>query len=124
MWLKLTWVDNRLKIDKEEIPSREMYPSNNPNISVLAVEDMTFLDHIWVPTVYIPHQKLTNCRHGKTFHDTVLNIVLNKQTVWVDFWSLVKPTITCPMSFNWFPFDHQHCFLTIQVCNLKCFFFF
>ena len=64
MWLKLTWVDNRIQIDKEKITSREMYPSNNPNISVLAVEDISFLDNIWVPTVYIPHQTLSNLGEG------------------------------------------------------------
>ena len=121
MWLKLTWVDNRLKIDTKNGTSRAMYRTINPNITVLGLENSKILDHIWVPEVLIPHQKLSKCDHGPPFHDQVVNIVVNNRTVWVDLWSLVKPTITCPMSANWFPFDEQNCFLTIKVKKSKVF---
>ena len=121
MWLKLAWVDNRLKVDTKNGSSGTIFPSTNPNITVLALENSKILNHIWVPKVLIPHQKLSKCHHGPPFHDQVVNIVVNNQTVWVDFWSLIKPTITCPMSFNWFPFDSQNCYLTIQVGNKEVF---
>ena len=121
MWLKLTWVDNHLKIDTKNGTSRAMYRTINPNITVLELGNDKILDHIWVPEVSIPHKKLSKCQHGPPFHDQVINIVVNNRTVWVDLWSLVKPTITCPMSFNWFPFDVQSCFLNIQVRKLTIF---
>ena len=89
--------------------------SNHPDINTIGLVDVEMLEHIWVPQVMVPHQKMTKCVHGPPFHDQVLNIVIKNETVWVDFWSLVKPTITCPMSFNWYPFDVQNCFMAIQV---------
>ena len=123
MWLKLTWVDNRLKIDTKNGTSRAIYSTINPNITVLGHENSKILDHIWVPKLLIPHQKLSKCDHGPPFHDQVVNIVVNNRTVWVDLWSLVKTTISCPMSFNWFPFDEQNCFLTIKVRKFTAFSF-
>jgi hypothetical protein len=119
MWLKLAWVDNRLKLDTRNGTSTAVFPSTNPNITTVLNVDTNLLEHIWVPEVLIPHQKLSKCHHGPPFHDQVINVVVNNQTVWVDFWSLVKPTITCPMSFNWYPFDVQNCHLVIQVILLK-----
>ena len=118
MWLKLAWVDNRIRLDNLNDSSRAVFPSsisNNPDINTIGLVDMEMLEHIWVPQIMVPHQKMTKCVHGPPFHDQVLNIVVKNETVWVDYWSLIKPTITCPMSFNWYPFDVQNCLMAIQV---------
>ena len=115
MWLKLTWLDNRLNINITNKTSQSVLRSKNSKITLIALENSDLLDHIWVAEVMIPHQKLSNCDHGPPFTDDSINIVLKDQNVWVDLWSLVKPTITCPMSFNWFPLDQQYCTLIIRV---------
>jgi hypothetical protein len=117
MWLKLAWVDNRIRVESVNRTNREVFPTSigkNPHTKTIGLVDTDMLGHIWVPEVMMPHQKLSKCVHGPPFHDQVLNIVLKNGTVWVDYWSNIKLTITCPMSFNWFPFDMQHCHLYIQ----------
>ena len=120
MWLKLAWVDNRIQLDTRHYTSNNvLFPStSNTNITTIGSVDKDLLNHIWVPQVMIPHQRLARCLHGPQFHDQVLNIVVQNNTVWVDYWSLIKPTITCPMTFNWYPFDVQNCQLSIQVVNV------
>ena len=78
-------------------------------------QNKELLDHIWVPELYIPHQKLVKCSHGLPFYQQKINFLVKAENIWVDFWTLVKPTITCPMVFNWFPFDQQYCNVFIQV---------
>jgi len=117
MWLKLAWIDNRIKVESENSTNREVFPSStgtDPDIKTIGLVDTDMLAHMWVPQVMIPHKTLLKSVHGPPFHDQVLNIVLKNQTVWVDYWSLIKLTITCPMTFNWFPFDVQKCHLNIQ----------
>ena len=118
MWLKLAWVDNRIKLETQNCSNRAVFPSSvgtNPNIKTIGLVDMDLLEHIWTPQVMLPHQKLAKCLHGPPFHDQVLNIIVKNETVWVDFWSMMRITITCPMTFNWYPFDVQSCDLFIQV---------
>ena len=31
----------------------------------------------------------------------------------------IQPEITCPMTYNWFPFDTQHCYLVMSVTPYK-----
>ena len=123
MWLKLTWVDNRIRIITTNTTTGRFARSTSEsvlfttpsNITLIALENSDILDQIWVPQVLIPHQKLSNRHHGPPFVDDTISIVLKEQDVWVDLWSVIKPTITCPMSFNWFPFDQQSCQLIIRV---------
>ena len=115
MRLKLTWVDNRLNIIARNSTGDSVLVSTNSNITLIALENSDLLDHIWVAQVMIPHQKLAHYDFGPPIVDESLNIVLKDKDVWVDLWSGIKPTITCPMSFNWFPFDQQKCELVIRV---------
>ena len=37
-------------------------------------------------------------------------------------WELAEdaqPEITCPLTFNWFPFDTQHCYLVMSISPYK-----
>ena len=113
MWLKMSWVDNRIKIKTANSSNSVTY--STANITLIALENSDILNHIWVPQVVIPHQKLYKSVPGPPLTDSTVNIVSREQTVWVDLWSTVKPTITCPMSFNWFPFDKQTCNLILRV---------
>ena len=81
----------------------------------LTKQNKKILDHIWIPEIYIPHQGLTKCRHGEGFYDEVVNFLVKNGSILVDYWSLLKPVITCPMVFNWFPFDEQNCNFKAQV---------
>ena len=115
MWLGLNWVDNRLKIEPNNINSGHLITSPETNAIGLSYQDKKILDHIWIPEIYIPHQGLTKCRHGNGLYDEVINILVKNESVWVDYWSLLKPIITCSMDFNWFPFDEQNCNFIVQV---------
>ena len=113
MWLGLNWMDNRLKIEPNLINSGHQIVS--PNSIALTQQNKKLLDHIWIPEIYIPHRGLTKCRHGDGFYDEVVNILVKNKSISVDYWTLQKPTITCSMIFNWFPFDQQNCIFLIQV---------
>ena len=115
MWLGLTWRDNRLKIKPHLINSGHHIISSETNTTALTKQNKKLLDHIWIPEIYFPHRGLTKCRHGDGFYDEVVNIVVKNDSVSVDYWALLKPTITCSMIFNWFPFDQQNCIFLIQV---------
>jgi len=112
MWLGLNWMDNRLKIEPNQINSGHQIVS--PNSIALTQQNKKLLDHIWIPEIYIPHRGLTKCRHGDGFYDEVVNILVKNKSISVDYWTLQKPTITCSMIFNWFPFDQQNCIFLIQ----------
>ena len=116
MWLKISWVDNRIKIKAANSNNSVTYSTSN--ITLIALENSDILNHIWVPQVAIPHQKLYKSVPGPPLTDSLVNVVSREQTVWVDIWSTVKPTITCPMSFNWFPFDKQTCNLILRVRSI------
>ena len=115
MWLGMNWIDNRIKIEPKNKNSGHVMRSPESNAVAVALQDKEILDHIWIPEVYIPHRGLSRCRHGDGFHDEVLNFLVKNESVWVDYWMLLKPTITCSMVFNWFPFDEQNCSFIIQV---------
>ena len=86
---------------------------------MMVLENTDILRDIWVAQFYLPHQKLSNRQHDPPIIDDMVNILVREQDVWVDLWSTIKPTITCPMSFNWFPFDHQKCYFIIRVHELS-----
>ena len=119
MWLGLTWRDNRLKIKPNLINSGHHIISSETNTTAFTKQNKQLLDHIWIPEIYIPHQGLTKCRHGDGFYDEVVNIVVKNESILVDYWALLKPSITCSMIFNWFPFDQQNCIFLIQVRALE-----
>ena len=114
----MNWIDNRIKIEPNNKNSGHVLRSPETNSVAVALQDKKILDHIWIPGVYIPHRGLSRCRHGDGFYDEVLNFLVKNESVWVDYWMLLKPTITCSMVFNWFPFDEQNCSFTIQVEQL------
>ena len=118
MWLKMAWKDSRIKIDRKDFNGSEVFPksiSEDPNANTVGNVDTSVIQHLWVPQVMMPHKKLQSYQHGPPFHDKVVNFVEKNGTVWVDYWTLVKITITCPLTFNWYPFDVQDCPLLIQV---------
>ena len=111
----MNWIDNRLKIDPKKINSGDIMRSPDSDAIGLSQQNKKILEDIWIPELYIPHQGLSRCRHGDAFYDEVLNFLVKNESVWVDYWMLLKPTITCSMVFNWFPFDKQNCSFIIQV---------
>ena len=111
----MNWIDNRIKIEPKNKNSGHVLRSSESNAVGVAYQDKKILDHIWIPETYIPHRGLSRCRHGDGFYDEVLNFLVKNESVWVDYWMLLKPTITCSMVFNWFPFDQQNCSFMIQV---------
>ena len=113
MWLKLLWKDNRLIIDMNNTSSTEIEVVGD--IRVATVKNRQILHHLWLPDLYIAHQKLSKVNHGPGFHDEVITITVKEGNVWVDHWRWLKLTTTCPMSFNWFPLDEQSCYVSIQV---------
>ena len=115
MWLRLSWIDNRLKIDTKNGSRRGVILSTDEKVTAINLQSRQILHQIWVPEVIIPHQKLLKLNPGPGFRDEVLAFMLKDENVWVDYWSWIKPTITCPMSFNWYPFDVQNCLMAIQV---------
>ena len=47
MWLKLAWVDNRIRLDNLNGSSRAVFPSsisNNPDINTIGLVDMEMLE--------------------------------------------------------------------------------
>ena len=113
MWVKLSWRDNRIRI--KAVNNSESTLFSTHNITMMVLENTDILNHIWVAQISIPHQKLSSRQHGPPLINDMVNFVIRDGEVWVDLWSTVKPTITCPMSFNWFPFDQQKCNLIIRV---------
>ena len=110
MWLKLLWRDNRLTIDLNNTQV-EVFD----DIWVTTIKNHQILHHLWLPDIYIPHQKLSKVSHGPGFHDEVITVTVKDGNIWVDYWRWLKLTTTCPMSFNWFPLDEQNCYVSIQV---------
>ena len=122
MWVKMAWEDNRICVQKKNTTDIGVFPTSintNPNITTIGNVDVDIVQHIWTPQVMIPHKKLQSCQHGPPLHDKVVNIVEKNGDVWVDYWTLLKITTTCPLTFNWYPFDVQNCPLFIQVCQPK-----
>jgi hypothetical protein len=115
MWLRLSWIDNRLKIETKNGSRRGVIMSTDEKVTSIRLQSRQILHQIWVPEVIIPHQKLSKLNHGPGYRDEVLAFVLKDENVWVDYWSWIKPTITCPLTFNWYPFDQQNCLFVLQV---------
>ena len=117
LWLGLNWIDNRLQINAQNNTRRGVIHSTDNKVVALQRQSKKILQYMWLPEVYIPHQQLSKCSHGVGLYDEVVNFFVKNDDVWVDYWSLVKPTITCSMAFNWFPFDEQNCNFIIQVIS-------
>ena len=76
--------------------------------------DTSLFDKFWSPRnkVDIRHAKESRQNAGLVFHKTSFG--LSRGTVGGN-WSFdvtisIKPEITCPMDFSWFPFDTQECY--------------
>ena len=102
--VKFNWVDNRLWSpnlqEKRDMESGDI----NPDL----------LNHIWVPRFLIRNMKEVEGDTSGLFPSRQLNIIVKDLDVWLDMWIIIKPTITCNMRFNWYPFDEQFCNFEIQ----------
>ena len=100
--VKFNWVDNRLRFknmaERMEGEHGEVHPD--------------LLDHIWVPPVQIRHME--SAKKVGVFSQRMLNIIVKGENIWFDMGVNTKPTITCKMRFNWYPFDEQVCQFVIQ----------
>ena len=95
------WEDDRIFVDDPE-------PLAYYNL------DTSLFDKFWSPRnkVDIRHAKESRQNAGLVFHKTSFG--LSRGTVGGN-WSFdvtisIKPEITCPMDFSWFPFDTQECY--------------
>ena len=103
--LKFNWIDNRIKFknisDKVEGEFGDI--------------PLAILNYIWVPPVQIQHMaEFVKNEGDPLFQQRLLNIVVKGNDIWLDMWVNTKPTITCKMRFNWYPFDDQICDFVIQ----------
>ena len=74
--------------------------------------DTNLLDKFWSPEVDIRHTKKSTQSAGFVFHKTSLGLSGGTAggNLTFDVSISVKPEITCPMDFSWYPFDTQYCY--------------
>ena len=99
------WLDDRVYVD-------------DPNPLAVYGLDTSLLDKFWSPRnkVDIRHTKESTQNAGMVFHK--ISFTLNGGTeggnsTYLDIWCSIKPVITCPMDFSWFPFDTQYCYFVM-----------
>ena len=102
--LKLYWVDNRVSCrDREQF---------------CLVVDKQIMDMVWKPTLYI--EKLKNFKLKKcqnTVEDMGVDMTGNVTKLF--HYSEAEVTVSCPMSFTWYPFDQQLCRFNMFELNLE-----
>ena len=114
VWLRLGWKDNRIQVDSHNNTTRRAsYMAENSTIIIL--QNGEIIKHLWVPKLFIRNQNLVKTDHGLVLMNEAVGVIKKNKDIWVDYWGVIKPTITCPMSFNWFPFDKQKCYFSIMV---------
>ena len=88
------WTDVRIKFNKTS--GEKGYRSI----------DQSILEHIWLPKYQIISATAKSQEYVNSYvrldvtSDEAFSLVLRRQ---------IKPTITCNMRFNWYPFDEQFC---------------
>ena len=83
--------------------------------------DTSQFNKFWSPrhAVHIRHAKESTQNAGMVFHKQSFG--LSGGTTggnWTfDVWISIKPVITCPMDFSWFPFDTQWCYFVMAAAE-------
>ena len=92
------WEDNRVFI-------------NDPAPPPYYILDTNLLDKFWSPKVTIRHTKKSVQSAGLLYHKTSFGLsgVTTGGNSTFDVSVSIKPEITCPMDFSWYPFDTQSC---------------
>ena len=92
------WEDNRVFI-------------NDPAPPPYYLLDTNLLDKFWSPKVTIRHTKKSVQSAGLLYHKTSFGLsgVTTGGNSTFDVSVSIKPEITCPMDFSWYPFDTQSC---------------
>ena len=100
-----TWTDDRIFVN-------DTNPLNHYNL------DTSLLDNFWSPKnkIDIFHAKKSTPVAGLVFHRTTFGLSGSQES---EKWSFdvgdsIRPEITCPMDFQWFPFDTQYCHLAMM----------
>ena len=102
--LKLYWLDNRVSCRDREL--------------FCLVVDKIIMDMLWKPTIYIDKLKEFKLKKSqKTVEDMGVEMTGNNTKIF--YYSEAEVTVTCPMSFTWFPFDKQSCSINIFELNLE-----
>ena len=115
MWLKMNWEDNRIKV-KNNTKSNVAYDLKK---SLVLTVHHDIIHHIWMPEWFIPHFKFSRVNHGVGFKSQMASVVIKDGILMVDHWQWLKLVTSCPMVFNWYPFDRQTCRIGIQVKDNK-----
>ena len=93
------WEDHRVFID-------------DPNPLSYYTLDTKLFDKFWSPRnkVIVRHVKESRQNAGLIFHKTSFGLArVAEGNMTFDVSMSIKPEITCPMDFSWFPFDTQEC---------------
>ena len=98
------WEDDRVFID-------------DPNPLPYFFLETNLLDKFWSPKnkVNIRHTKKNAKVDGLVFHKTSFGLsgANTGGNLTFDLSVSIKPEITCPMDFSWYPFDTQYCHFII-----------
>ena len=99
------WQDARIFVD-------------DPNPLPVYYLDLSLLDKFWNPRdkVDIRHAKQSTQNAGLVFHKLSFGLYEGSGGGdWTfDVTVSIKPVITCPMDFSWFPFDTQYCYFIMN----------
>ena len=100
-----SWQDARVFVD-------------DPNPLPVYYLDLSLLDKFWNPRdkVDIRHAKQSTQNAGLVFHKLSFGLYEGSGGGdWTfDVTVSIKPVITCPMDFSWFPFDTQYCYFIMN----------
>ena len=100
-----TWMDDRIFVN-------DTNPLNYYDL------DTSLLNKIWSPKnkIDIFHAKKSAAMAGFVFHTTTFSLTGSQESgKWkFDVGDSIRPEITCPMDFQWFPFDTQYCHLVLM----------
>ena len=97
--VSFTWEDHRVFID-------------DPNPLSYYTLDTKLFDKFWSPRnkINVRHVKESRQNAGLIFHKTSFGLArVAEGNMTFDVSMSIKPEITCPMDFSWFPFDTQEC---------------
>ena len=110
MWVRLKWEDNRIKL-RNSTKNQIVY---NLNKSRAFGVHKDFLHHIWLRAWYMLHVKMAKVNPSRQFYTDIITVILKDGKIFVDHTEWFKITSSCPMKFNWFPFDKQSCEICLQ----------
>jgi cation transporter family protein len=96
--LRQRWMEQRIEFE-----------SDDPDIEYVTLDD-ALITKIWKPDIFFSNEA-SSFQHKLMLPNHYVRVYRNGEILWSSRLTLV---FTCPMKFQYFPFDHQTCYMRLS----------